>query len=286
MRYSRLYQDMEAKKMNADPKMENTKAKNITAIVITLVIVVALAIYLIGAASVGNFISEKIITPVFGFISGKEQKENNIEAAQKDSVDRETEVIQKEIRLEPQRIYSLQTGVFSSETNALAMAQQLQSKGGAGYIYEEDGKFRVLLVAYDNQSDAQNVKQRLEENQQLETKFSELFRPLINIQLQGNLEQITVIEQAFGMIEQTAIDILGLSLEFDKGALDETAVKARCAELFADIYTIKKSVDENDNIVYYEDSFNYWRRWEYDEYGNVVYYGTSHGDGLRTTYEY
>jgi len=128
------------------------------------------------------------------------------------------------------------------------MAEQLQAKGGAGYIQQDEGRFRVLLVAYEDKADATNVSQRLQTNQQLETKIYELHRDVINIELEGQEKEISLIENAFHLTDSAVAEVFSLSLAFDKGDMTETEVREKCSKIFQEIEEIKKSVDEKRNI--------------------------------------
>ena len=37
----------------------------------------------------------------------------------------------------------------------------------------------------------------------------------------------------------------------------------------------KKTYDQNNNQIYWEDSTGYWVKWEYDNKGNEIYWGNS-----------
>ena len=43
--------------------------------------------------------------------------------------------------------------------------------------------------------------------------------------------------------------------------------------------------DSNGNIIYFEESYGYWRKYEYDTNGNIIYYENSNGDWIKYGYD-
>ena len=43
--------------------------------------------------------------------------------------------------------------------------------------------------------------------------------------------------------------------------------------------------DENDNLIYFENSDGYWFKKEYDEKGNMIYYENSEGSWFKKEYD-
>jgi len=68
-----------------------------------------------------------------------------------------------EVIIKERECFAISLGRFQNETMAQSFAKSVQSRGGAGYLYCDDG-FYVLASGYFSKSDAEKVCKRLVKN--------------------------------------------------------------------------------------------------------------------------
>ncbi len=109
-------------------------------------------------------------------------------------------------------IYMLQMGVYSSEENALEQSQLLKNMGAAGYVYNDNGSYRVIAAAFEAEQDAKSVRDRLEKDGYAVTVFPVTCSGA-ELLITAEQDKLVPIETAFAY----ASDIIGL---LDKSAVD------------------------------------------------------------------
>lgn len=206
------------------------------------VLAIAAVIYFVGAAKVGKFLTDKVFAPVFSFFSGeeKEEEQNSEISSTVQSVLVQGETFN--LNLQAMNIYALQAGAYSDENNATVYADSLKAKGGAGYIYFDGEIYRVFIAAYATKEDAENVMQRLESEQGIQTKLYEMTYNEKNVSVtadeQTKQELEEIMEDVVGYTEQ----LINLALEYDKGNIDVTVASEQLQNLM-------KQADEKETKI-------------------------------------
>lgn len=116
--------------------------------------------YLGAATKAGTFLAEKVVRPVFEQLGVFSKDENPVDMSS-------TPTGAMNYTIPSTEFYFLQAGVYASRENAKSEAKSIQAQGGAGYIYQDEEDFRVILSAYTLQEDAETVKQRLSDTMEL-----------------------------------------------------------------------------------------------------------------------
>jgi hypothetical protein len=208
-------------RMNGGPRKKSGGGAKGAIVVVCLITAVAL-VYVIGAAKIGDFISEKIIVPVGAWFTGEEALIKPDDDSQSKSTPAPSaasskgEKLEKEITFAEKMTYTLQIGVFTDQDNATTLSNETQAKGGAGFILEDDGDYRVLISGYGNEADAANVKERLLSEQDIDSKVYEIDCPESAVTFTAEEETIQLIERAALDIPKYQDELLALSIEFDK----------------------------------------------------------------------
>ena len=94
-------------------------------------------------------------------------------------------VVSREITLAAETWYAIQTGVFSNEDAAREKAELLSDRGAPGAVVEDGEKWRVFIACYGTETDAASVRQRLGENQRIETYLYRWTCPELQLRLKG-----------------------------------------------------------------------------------------------------
>ena len=103
-------------------------------------------------------------------------------------------VVSREITLAAETWYAIQTGVFSNEDAAREKAELLTDRGAPGAVVEDGEKWRVFIACYGTETDAASVRQRLGENQRIETYLYRWTCPELQLRLKGMAGQVDVAE--------------------------------------------------------------------------------------------
>jgi len=104
-------------------------------------------------------------------------------------------------------LYTLQAGVFRDLQNAEACANQLQERGGAGWVVEDADGFHVLLSAYPTQEDAQTVQAQLQTDNVTSAVYPLVFAP-VQLTVSGSAAQARAMENTL-MVWRTVCMQLG-----------------------------------------------------------------------------
>lgn len=209
---------------------------------IFILILAAAVIYIVAATKAGDIFSEKVIIPAVEFFAGKNADTPPSEVASAVFSDQD-DLITDELTLPQIAQYLLQYGVFSSEENAENAAKELFSIGGAGYIREEDGQFRVIISGYSSREDAINVKDRLETDRGMQTKLIELTAPELNCTITSNPDHLESVRNIIAEIQKTHDELLNSALELDKGILSAEDASAHLDQFKSAIKTHHSTVN-------------------------------------------
>ena len=234
MRYSR---------MDGNSGRESGGGKG--ALLVIVMICVAAAVYFIVAAKVGNFLSDRIITPVIAFVTGQDaagseesDSNDNNNAAEED------ETATDELELSGLNLYALQAGVFDNEENAKELAQSLQEKGGAGYVRSGE-EFRVYVSAYETEEEAENVSDRLESEQNLSCKIREISSEKLKLKITAPSAAVESAKAAFSLAGQLESKLCELSLSLDKSEISATKALESIKALSEHISSVKSDFESN-----------------------------------------
>jgi len=137
---------------------------------------------------------------------------------------------EREISIASQTWYTIQLGIYESQTSAQELADNYRARGAAGYLWQDGARFRVLAAVYDNQEDAQSVRSQLRENQNIDSYIYTIEPVCLTLRLKGMKGQLDGLQAAFEALEATPLDLLKLSIRLDRQEADTNEVKAVLGE--------------------------------------------------------
>lgn len=126
-------------------------------------------------------------------------------------------VATREVTLPAETWYAIQTGVFSTQEAAREKADAYAERGAPGTVVQEGDKWRVFIACYGSEADAATVRQRLGENQRVETYLYRWSCPELRLRLTGMAGQLDVLEAGFALIRQTAERLRDMAILMDAG---------------------------------------------------------------------
>ncbi len=218
MRYSR----MEGRQPPEKPR------GNKGAMIFVIVAALAVGVYVISASEAGEFLSDKVVDPVVEAFSPEDE---NKEQELSDDGAAETENENKKVtyELEEFSMYALQAGVFADKENADKYADELKNKGGAGFVTEFESGYRVFISGYLSKDDAENVKDRLLSEQNMDTGVYELVGDSVKAEVVADSATAELL--ADSDINGGISELAEISIAKDKGELTEDAAIARLSEM-------------------------------------------------------
>lgn len=98
-------------------------------------------------------------------------------------------------------------------------AELLTDRGAPGAVVEEGEKWRVFIACYGTETDAASVRQRLGENQRIETYLYRWTCPELQLRLKGMAGQVDVAEAGFTLLLQAARTLRDTASLLDAGEL-------------------------------------------------------------------
>ena len=190
------------------------------------------SLYVASSAAVGNFIS-KMLSPILTTLYGEESDSSNHMASSEDENEAEgikltvprdivenaeqadnVHKVTENLEISPQKLSSIQMGAFSSKENANILASEVQAKGGAGYIID-DQYFRVIAMAFLDEADALSVKEQLK-NDQIDCQIYEITYPGVNMKITASQKNAEEIKKAFSLWEEQYKRLEDTIIEMDK----------------------------------------------------------------------
>lgn len=140
-------------------------------------------------------------------------------------------VVSREITFAAETWYAIQTGVFSNEDAAREKAELLTDRGAPGAVVEDGEKWRVFIACYGTETDAASVRQRLGENQRIETYLYRWICPELQLRLKGMAGQVDVAEAGFTLLLQAARTLRDTASLLDAGELTLTEAQEQITAL-------------------------------------------------------
>jgi len=140
-------------------------------------------------------------------------------------------VVSREIMLAAETWYAIQTGVFSTEDAAQEKAGLLTDRGAPGAVVKDGEKWRVFIACYGTETDAASVRQRLGENQRIETYLYRWTCPELQLRLKGMAGQVDVAEAGFTLLLQAARTLRDTASLLDAGELTLTEAQEQITAL-------------------------------------------------------
>ncbi|MCH5286024.1 MAG: SPOR domain-containing protein [Christensenellaceae bacterium] len=125
----------------------------------------------------------------------------------------------REITLPAEVWYAIQTGVFSTREAAEEKAGVYADRGAPGYVTQDGDKWRVFIACYGDKTDANNVRTRLGDAQQVETYLFEWACPQVRLRLSGMVGQMDVVEAGLLLRQQMARQLREDASRLDSGAI-------------------------------------------------------------------
>ncbi len=212
MRYSRL-------------KKRRKKKRYAKLFLIALLILGIL--YVVSAGKLGKFVS-RLVSPIInqkGNSDGTDEvsKAEPILTVPEDKLDskggdeKDTSKVTKNIKANSLSMFTIQMSAFTDEKNANEFAKQLQSKGGAGYVLNDEFH-RVLAVGFQKEEDAKKVKEQLKADG-IESHVYPISSSGADMKITAVKANIDAIQSAYGMWEEKYVALEKVIRDLDSDVI-------------------------------------------------------------------
>lgn len=127
--------------------------------------------------------------------------------------------------------YAIQLGIYESAESAAAQAENYVKRGAAGYIWQDEARYRVLAAVYPDKEDAKAVRTQLKDGQQIDSYVYEIQPVALTLRLSGMAGQLDALEAGFQFLSESALQMQKLSVELDQREADQARALAGLAAL-------------------------------------------------------
>lgn len=137
----------------------------------------------------------------------------------------------REVTLNAETWYAIQTGVFSTQEAALEKADAYTQRGAPGTVIRQGEKWRVFIACYGTEGEASAVRTRLENNQKVDTYLYTWECPEVRLRLSGMAGQLDAAEAGFTLLTSVASALRDTATELDAAQLTTQEVKTEAKAL-------------------------------------------------------
>lgn len=136
--------------------------------------------------------------------------------------------------------YAVEVDSFDKYDEAYAFAQELQKKGGAGYI-TYNKKYKVLTSLYLTNSDAKKVAENLEQDYP-NARVYELVLEDVSIPTDLDEQQSKTLTNSLAVAKSNISSMTNIYLSLDKGDISEQTAKTTLYTLSTDLISERTSI--------------------------------------------
>lgn len=137
----------------------------------------------------------------------------------------------REVTLNAETWFAIQTGVFSTQEAAVQKADAYTQRGAPGTVVRQGEKWRVFIACYGTEEEASAVRTRLESNQKVDTYLYAWECPEVRLRLSGMAGQLDAAEAGFSLLTTTATTLRDTAMELDAAQLTPQEVMASARAL-------------------------------------------------------
>ena len=161
----------------------------------------------------------------------------------------ETPAVKDVLTVTAQPFFILQMGSYDAESDALLVSNELQSMGGGGYVYENNGAYRLFAAAYTDANSLQSVQAQIRRDGFVSEAYITEAK-VLHISVEGAEEGVALFRRLVSVLERVPNAMSELTLRYDKGEADKQEVRNELASLLQEIEKALEEwqvVDSNDS---------------------------------------
>lgn len=143
---------------------------------------------------------------------------------------------------EEQTVYGVSLANSTEKEELASKIIPLQAQNGAGYVFEQNGKFFLVSSIYENLNDAELVKNNLQASG---TECEVVSIGLSTISVEGNFsnDEKNILTNCLKAKMDIFKKLYDVSISLDTNLLDETKAKLECNSIYSFAVTTKANFD-------------------------------------------
>lgn len=142
------------------------------------------------------------------------------------------------IDVESQYVYAISMAKGQDKDSVAAQASSLQSQNGAGYVYKSGDDFHLLASLYENKTDAEKVKKKLEETN-ISCEILSIEIPPQKVE--GSFNQKNVIVEVLKTPFEIFRQLYDVAVSLDTNLVNETTAKLNCNTIYSNFVATKSN---------------------------------------------
>lgn len=204
------------------------------------IICCGILIYALYVSSAGKWVMENCIEPVFNnSVMQQESKQSGADATEQNKENQ----TQKTMSYNGFTMYAMQVGAYTAEDNALKAAEDIRNRGGAGYVVN-DGSYRVLAFGYDNEGDANTVKEQLKSVANMESGIYAINVPSLEFKITGEDKNLSAVDGAFKTYLSSKDKVGELALKLDTNEITAQDALEEMNVIKDELIKVQNSIDK------------------------------------------
>lgn len=152
------------------------------------------------------------------------------------------EAVSDIVRLDAQDYYAIQFGVYENKQAAAEKAQAYVERGAAGYIWQEEGQYRVLAAVYTSLGDAQTIKERLK-SQGIDAYVFTIRQHALEMRVSASETQRALLGEIFTFLQRSVREISDISMALDKQTMSAQEAGERMTSLCEEANAYSRRAD-------------------------------------------
>ena len=203
-----------------------------------LILILAGAVYLVSISAVGEWMTKHVAEPVTALFT---QHKTNEKPTSSDEAKPVSATATGRIELPALECFLLQSGAFSDEENAQVQAREIASMGGAGYVWQDGDRYRVIVSGYSSDREARDVKDALS-RQGLECSVHELSSPgTFDVAVTAGTDTtVSSLQTVLFTILSANDDLLDMQKSFDAGQMTAEEGARAAYEIYTALDSCRK----------------------------------------------
>lgn len=143
-------------------------------------------------------------------------------------------------------VYAISMFQSSLLSSAEESSSQVKSQSGAGYIYSDASVYYVLASAYEQENDAELVKENLEGSGYTPSIIT-ITIPEISVTSNLTVSEKSAINSALNVFKTTYQSLYDLSVSLDTSIKTETDCKVELSDILSNVNKIKTTFEASFN---------------------------------------
>ena len=222
-----------------------------TWLILCILILLAFGAALVSVSPVGQQLQEKATKwteAIVNFRKGTETETKEVfaDTTPQPSASPTEEPIQTEtLLIEAVPFYILQMGSYEKSEEATLVSAQNQAMGGAGYVWETDGIYRLMAAAYTDESSLRTVQQQIRKDGYENDAFVTNPKTIL-ITMQGDAEAVQIGKEAIALLSELPEMMCDLTLQYDLLQYDQKDIASKLSEQEKQISDLMKQLEAMD----------------------------------------